>query len=119
MAPQLAKKRVFARYDTDVPVTLTSSELRIVVRLLSISPNGALIRLDRLSAKFFDDVVFLLEINGIGKIKANKRWRRDADVGVRFDLSDADRARLADRLANRLSRRPPQGNAMSAQMPHP
>ena len=119
MAAKLAEKREFPRYDTDIPVTLASSELRIVVRMLSISSNGALIRLDRLSAKFFDEEVFLLEIKGVGKIKASKRWRRDADVGVKFELTDSDRARLADILADRLSRRPPLGKAMSAPMPHP
>ena len=49
----------------------------------------------------------LIEISGVGRFSASKKWRRDTDIGAKFELSDADRLRLADRLAARFSGRSP------------
>ena len=105
MAAPIPERRVFVRYDTDVSAILTSPSLRIGSRMLSVSAGGALLRLDRLSAKVFDADTFLIEITGIGRFSASKKWRRDTDIGAKFELSDSDRLRLAERLADRFGRR--------------
>lgn len=94
--------RTYTRYDTDVLATLTCPGLRFAVRMLSISAGGALIRLDRLSSKVFEEEAFLFEITGIGQFNASKKWRRDTDIGVKFDMSDNERLRLSERLAERF-----------------
>ena len=107
MANVINERREFARYDTDVSAILTSSTMRIGSRMLSVSAGGALVRLDRLSAKVFDAEAFLIEISGVGRFSASKKWRRDTDIGAKFELSDTDRLRLAERLAARFSGRSP------------
>ena len=102
MANQTAERRDFARYDTDVPATVTSSTMHMSVKMLSVSAGGALVRMDRLSSKVFEDDAFMLEIAGVGRFRANKKWRRDTDLGCKFEVSDADRQRLAERLEDRF-----------------
>ena len=104
MADQTNQRRDFPRYDTDVLATLTSRSMTIAVRMLSVSAGGTLVRMDRLSAKVFDEDEFLIEITGIGRFSASRKWRRDTDIGAKFDLSDGDRAKLATRLADRFGR---------------
>ena len=119
MAQHKTERREFARYDTDVSAILTSPTMRIGVRMLSVSAGGALVRLDRLSAKVFEDEVFIIEITGVGRFSASRKWRRDTDIGTRFDLSDLDRLRLADRLAARFGPRRPQVQRLAANSPQP
>lgn len=102
MADQTNQRTEFTRYDTDVLATLTSPSMTFAVRMLSVSAGGALIRLDRLSSKIFDEDTFLLEITGVGRYGANKKWRRDTDIGAKFDLSDVERLKLASRLSDRF-----------------
>lgn len=97
---------------------LTSRSLRISARMLSVSAGGALVRLDRLSAKVFEDDSFMLELPGIGRFSATKKWRRDTDIGAGFVLSEADRLRLSDRLADRFGRRHGLGR-LGASLPQP
>ncbi len=104
MADQINQRRDFPRYDTDVLATLTSRSMTIAVRMLSVSAGGVLVRMDRLSAKVFDDDAFMIEISGIGRFSAGRKWRRDTDIGAKFDLSDSDRLKLASRLADRFGR---------------
>ena len=104
MADQTNQKRDFPRYDTDVLATLTSRPMTIAVRMLSVSASGALVRMDRLSAKVFDEEAFLIEITGIGRFSASRKWRRDTDIGAKFDLTESDRIKLAARLADRFGR---------------
>lgn len=104
MAEQTLQRRDFPRYDTDVLATLTSRSMTIAVRMLSVSAGGALVRMDRLSGKIFDDETFLIEITGIGRFSAVRKWRRDTDIGAKFDLSDVDRLKLAQRLEDRFGR---------------
>ncbi len=99
------ERREFPRYDTDVAVMLTSRSMRISVRMLSVSAGGALVRMDRLSSKVFEDEAFMRELPGIGRFSAMKKWRRDTDIGAGFVLGEADRLRLSDRLADRFGRR--------------
>ena len=119
MAQHSPERREFARYDTDVSAVLTSPTMRIGVRMLSVSAGGALVRLDRLSTKVFEDEVFIIEITGVGRFSASRKWRRDTDIGTRFDLSDLDRLRLADRLAARFGPRRPQVQRLAANSPQP
>ena len=107
MANRTPERRDFPRYDTDVSAILTSPTMRISVRMLSVSAGGVLVRLDRLSAKVFDDDAFLIEIAGVGRFSASRKWRREMDIGANFDLADSDRLRLADRLADRFGPRRP------------
>lgn len=104
MADQANQRRDFPRYDTDVLATLTSRPMTIAVRMLSVSASGALVRMDRLSAKIFDEEAFILEITGIGRFSASRKWRRDTDIGAKFNLSDDDHIKLAARLADRFGR---------------
>ncbi|MEI6097670.1 MAG: hypothetical protein WCS20_05085 [Alphaproteobacteria bacterium] len=104
MASFSSEPRAFLRYDTDVPAMVTSATMRISVKMLSVSASGAMVRMDRLSAKVFDDDVFMLEVSGIGRFAAYKKWRRDTDLGCKFDVSDQDRLYLAERLAVRFGR---------------
>lgn len=119
MANPPKERRDFTRYDTDVTAMVTSSTMRIATRMLSVSASGALIRLDRLSAKVFDVDTFIVEIYGIGRFSANKIWRRDTDFGVRFDLSDNDRLKLAERLAERFGRPRTHFLGMATSSPQP
>ena len=119
MAAPLPERRAFVRYDTNVSAILTSPTLRIGSRMLSVSAGGALLRLDRLSAKVFDADTFLIEIVGIGRFSASKKWRRDTDIGAKFELSDSDRLRLAERLAERFGRRKSPMPRISASSPQP
>ena len=119
MANVINGRREFARYDTDVSAILTSPTMRIGSRMLSVSAGGALVRLDRLSAKVFDADTFLIEITGVGRFSASKKWRRDTDIGAKFDLSDSDRLRLAERLAERFGPRRPQTQRIAANVPQP
>jgi hypothetical protein len=112
-------KREFPRYDTNVSAILTSPTMRIGVRMLSVSAGGAMVRLDRLSAKVFEDDSFLIEITNIGRFSAGKKWRRDTDIGVKFDLSDNDRRRLAERLADRFGARPAAAHRSPVPSPPP
>ena len=107
MPNQINGPREAARYDTDVSAILTAPGMTIAVRMLSVSAGGVMVRMDRLSAKVFEGDTFLLEIHGVGRFSATKKWRRDTDIGAKFDLSDADRVRLADRLAERFGARRP------------
>ena len=97
-------RRDYARYDIDVPTMVTSPTLRISVKMLSVSAGGAMFRMDRLSSKVFEDDTFMVEIPGIGRISANKKWRRDTDLGCKFDMTDQDRLRLAERLEHLFGR---------------
>lgn len=119
MATITAARRDYARYDTDVPATVTSLNMRISVRMLSVSAGGALVRMDRLSSKVFEDDEFTFEITGIGRFKATKKWRRDTDLGCKFDVSDWDRMRLAERLEQRFGRARPQTQPAAANAGHP
>ena len=87
--------------------------------MLSVSAGGALVRLDRLSAKVFDADTFLIEITGVGRFSASKKWRRDTDIGAKFELSDSDRLRLAERLATRFGPGRPQIQRFAANVPQP
>ena len=98
---------------------LTSRSMRISVRMLSVSAGGALLRLDRLSAKVFEDDAFMLELPGIGRFSAIKKWRRDTDIGAGFVLSAADRLRLSDRLAERFGPRRPALGRLAGPVPQP
>ena len=112
------QKRKSDRYDTNVSATLTTAPGMIIsVRMLSVSAGGALVRLDRLSAKVFEADTFLLEIRGIGRFSATRKWRRDTDIGAKFDLSDADRLRLADRLADRFGAQRPSYSRLTTSFP--
>lgn len=113
-----ADRRDFPRYDTDIGVMLTSRSMRISVRMLSVSASGALVRLDRLSAKVFEDDAFMLDLPGVGRFSAMKKWRRDTDIGAGFVLSGADRLRLAERLADRFGRRSSLGR-LAGSVPQP
>ena len=119
MATVTVERREFARYDTDVPAMVTSPDMRISVRMLSVSAGGAMLRMDRLSSKVFEDDTFMLEISGIGRFKVNKKWRRDTDLGCKFDVSDHDRLRLAERLEQRFGRTKPQLQLAAAIAPRP
>ena len=119
MATSPGERREFSRYDTDVSAILTSARMRIGVRMLSVSASGALLRLDRLSAKVFDAEVFIIDITGVGRFSASKKWRRDTDIGARFDLSDNDRLRLAERLAARFGPHRPLIARLAANSPQP
>lgn len=107
MAEPSQDRREFPRYDTDVSAILASRTMKIRVRMLSVSASGALVRMDRLHAKVFGDDRFTLEITGIGRFSAARKWRRDTDIGAMFVLSDPDRRRLAERLEDRFGRRDP------------
>jgi hypothetical protein len=109
--------RAYARFDTDVLATLTCPGLRFAVRMLSVSAGGALIRLDRLSSKVFEEEVFLFEITGIGQFNASKKWRRDTDIGVKFDLSEIERLRLSERLADRFAAARPAAARLATSSP--
>ncbi|MBC7477625.1 MAG: PilZ domain-containing protein [Pseudorhodobacter sp.] len=115
----MVERRDYARYDTDVPAMVTSPNMRLSVRMLSVSAGGALVRMDRLSSKVFEDDTFTLEISGVGRFKANKKWRRDTDLGCKFDVSDKDRMRLADRLEHQFGRAGPQIQPAAANAGHP
>ncbi len=119
MANPTNERREFARYDTDVSAILTSPSMRIGVRMLSVSAGGALVRLDRLSAKVFDADTFIIEIFGVGRFSASKKWRRDTDIGTKFELTDGDRLHLADLLAARFGPRKPSSVRVAARMPQP
>lgn len=119
MATIAAARRDYARYDTDVPATVSSPTMRMSVRMLSVSAGGALVRMDRLSSKVFEDDAFTLEISGIGRFKATKKWRRDTDLGCKFDVSELDRIRLAERLEHRFGRTGPQMQPAAANAGHP
>jgi hypothetical protein len=116
---QINGQRETVRYDTDVTATLSTPNMTIAVRMLSVSAGGALVRMDRLSAKVFEADSFLLEIRGVGRFSATKKWRRDTDIGAKFDLSDADRLRLADRLANQFGARRPSYSRIAANSAQP
>lgn len=118
MAQTQGERREFPRYDTDHSIMLTSRSLRISVRMLSVSAGGALIRLDKLSAKVFEAEDFMLELPGIGRFSATKKWRRDTDIGAGFVLTPSDRQRLSDRLAERFGKRSSFGN-LGAQVSQP
>lgn len=118
MATQPEERRNFPRYDTDIGVMLTSRSMRISVRMLSVSASGALVRLDRLTAKVFDDDAFILDLPGVGRFSAAKKWRRDTDIGASFVLGEADRLRLSDRLANRFGTRSQLGH-IGSPLPQP
>ena len=117
MADQINPRREYPRYDTDVSAQLTSAAMTIAVRMLSVSAGGALVRMDRLSAKVFDDTHFVLEIHGIGRFSASKKWRRDTDIGTKFELSDSDRIRLASRLDDRFGARRPSSVRLTTSSP--
>jgi hypothetical protein len=119
MANGIAERREFARYDTDVPANVTSKTMRMSVRMLSVSAGGALIRMDRLSAKVFDEDSFVLEISGVGRFRMAKKWRRDTDIGGKFDLSDGDRLYLAERLQDRFGGVRPAVAQVAAHAPRP
>ena len=119
MAIATVARRDYSRYDTDVAAMVTSPTLRISVKMLSISAGGAMFRMDRLSSKVFEDAKFTLEIPGIGRIVANKKWRRDTDLGCKFDLTDQDRLRLADRLEQLFGRAPSKMQLASVNTPRP
>ena len=119
MANQIAERRDFARYDTDVPATVTSPTMRMSVKMLSVSAGGALVRMDRLSSKVFDDNAFMLEISGVGRFKASKKWRRDTDLGCKFEVSDTDREYLAERLRDRFGAEKLQMQRLPAVSPRP
>ena len=119
MANPINERREFPRYDTDVSAILTTPTMRLGVRMLSVSAGGAMVRLDRLSAKVFDEDAFIFEITSVGRFSACKKWRRDTDIGTRFDLSDTDRLRLADRLADRFGPRRPHLFRLAVNSPQP
>ena len=119
MATLTAGRRDYARYDTDVSATVTSPTMRMSVKMLSVSAGGALVRMDRLSSKVFEDDAFTLEISGIGRFKVNKKWRRDTDLGCKFEVSDWDRDRLAERLEVRFGRAKTQLQLAAAYAGHP
>jgi hypothetical protein len=119
MANPTAERRDFARYDTDVSATVTSATMRMSVRMLSVSAGGALVRMDRLSAKVFEDQAFQLEISGVGRFHVTRKWRRDTDLGCKFEVSDLDRLRLAERLEDRFGGVRPQLQPVVAQSPRP
>ena len=119
MAILPSERRDFIRYDTDVPATVTSRSMRMSVKMLSVSASGALLRMDRLSAKVFDDDTFTVEILGVGRFEAHKKWRRDTDLGCKFDLSDTDRQFLADRLVHCFGRAEPKLQAFATNAPRP
>jgi len=119
MPTATVERRDFARYDTDVPAMVTSSTMRISVKMLSVSAGGAMLRMDRLSSKVFDDATFTVEIPGIGRLTANKKWRRDTDLGCKFDVSDQDRLRLSERLEHHFGRAKPQLQLATANAPRP
>jgi hypothetical protein len=119
MANPANNRREFTRYDTDVSAAVTSPSMRISVRMLSVSAGGAFIRLDRLSSKVFDADTFLLEIYGIGRFSVSRKWRRDTDFGVKFDLGAEDQARLARRLEERFGQTAPQMARMAANSAQP
>ena len=102
MVNQSAERRDFLRYDTDVSATVTSATMHMSVKMLSVSAGGALVRMDRLSSKVFDDDAFTLEIFGVGRFRVTKKWRRDTDLGCKFEVSEIDRLRLAERLEGRF-----------------
>ncbi len=107
MATPSKTQRAYSRYDTNVSVMLTSATMRMTVRMLSVSAGGALVRMDRLTSKVFEDETFYLEIDGVGRFPTSKKWRRDTDIGAKFELTDDDRIRLAGRLEDRFARRIP------------
>ena len=117
MADQINQRHEFSRYDTDVLATLTSPSMTFAVRMLSVSAGGALVRMDRLSAKIFDEDAFVIEITGVGRFSASKKWRRDTDIGAKFELSDPDRLKLASRLAGRFGRRRSSPTRLAASSP--
>ena len=119
MATITEARREYARYDTDVSATVTSPNMRMSVKMLSVSAGGALVRMDRLSSKVFEDDDFTLEIVGIGRFKVSKKWRRDTDLGCRFEVSDRDRMQLAERLESRFGRARPQRQLAAAHAGHP
>ena len=112
-------RRDYARYDTDVPAMVTSPTLRISVKMLSVSAGGAMFRMDRLSSKVFEDDTFTVDISGIGRITANKKWRRDTDLGCKFDMTDHDRLRLAGRLEHLFGRTPSKLQLAAVHAPRP
>jgi hypothetical protein len=117
MAQSQPEAREFPRYDTDVTAILAGPTMRIGVRMLSVSAGGALVRMDRLSAKVFEDDSFTIEITGIGRFSAARKWRRDTDIGAGFVLSHLDRLRLAERLAERFGPGGPRFNRLAAAPP--
>ena len=119
MATITEARRDYARYDTDVSATVTSPNMRISVRMLSVSAGGALVRMDRLSSKVFEDDAFTLEIAGIGRFMVSKKWRRDTDLGCKFEVSDQDRMQLAERLESRFGRARSQRQLAAAHAGHP
>ena len=119
MANQIAERRDFARYDTDVPATVTSPTMRISVKMLSVSAGGALVRMDRLSSKVFDDATFVLDIGGVGRFAVSRKWRRDTDMGCKFEMSDTDRQYLAERLQDRFGAPKLHGQRLSSVSPRP
>ena len=119
MATVMVERRDYARYDTDIPAMVTSPTMRISVKMLSVSAGGALVRMDRLSSKVFEDDTFTLEISGIGRFRVRKKWRRDTDLGCKFEVSDMDRMRLAERLEQRFGRTRPQIQPAAANAGHP
>ena len=119
MASFPTERRAFVRYDTDVPATVTSATMRMSVKMLSVSAGGAMVRMDRLSAKVFDYDTFMVEISGIGRFAATKKWRRDTDLGCKFEVSDADRLYLAERLTDRFGRAKPPLVPIAAFAPRP
>ena len=72
MATITAARRDYARYDTDVSATVTSPNMRMSVKMLSVSAGGALVRMDRLPSKVFEYDAFTLEISGIGRFRVNR-----------------------------------------------
>lgn len=119
MANVMAERRDYVRYDTDIPATVTSATMRMSVRMLSISAAGALVRMDRLSSKVFDDTAFTLEIAGLGRFSVSRKWRRDTDLGCKFAVSDRDRLRLAERLQLRFGGANQQFQLSGANAGHP
>lgn len=93
--------------------------MRISVKMLSVSASGALVRMDRLSSKVFEDDAFVLEITGIGRLKVTRKWRRDTDLGCKFEVSELDRDRLAERLEVRFGRSKTQLHLAAAHAPRP
>lgn len=119
MTTRSPARREFTRYDTDVSAILTSPTMRIGVRMLSVSAGGALLRLDRLSAKVFEDDIFIIDITSVGRFSASRKWRRDTDIGSKFELSDVDRLRLAERLAARFGPRSALLQRLATNLPQP
>ena len=103
LAFQFVNRREYFRHDCNLPARLIGPNGDCAVSIRNISGGGAMIRADALSAQTLTGNGFRVQIETIGGFGISRRWRKNDDFGVSFNISDREKAALGAKLAQRFS----------------